>query len=150
MYCILKLTSCATRSGIIPQKERYNCKSSAECFITSIGIRSSKFPFWKKKHAIRPSKRKKSNLSCKIFDKIRAGGRIFLLFIWPCEQSPCVTIYKELCSRESYQCSARSVHSSCPVIMEGQKRCCTVNQLVHVWRLCKPPSGQEPVLKEKC
>ena len=70
--------------------------------------------------------------------------------LWLCEQSPCVTIYKELCSRESYQCSSRSVHPSCPVIMEGQKRCCTVNQMVHVWRLCKPPSGQEPVLKENC
>ena len=45
------------------------------------------------------------------------------------------TIGRELCSKESYWCSSRSVHPSCPVLTEGQNRCCIVNLLVHVWRL---------------
>ena len=54
------MTSCATKSGIFPQKEIYNCKISAESFITpiNIDIRSSKFQFWKKEHATRLSKKK--------------------------------------------------------------------------------------------
>ena len=118
------MTSCATKSGIFPQKEIYNCKISAESFITpiNIDIRSSKFQFWKKEHAIRLSKKKKLFL-IQDFRQYSGWGTDFFLntvYVGCVSKPPCVTINRELYSRESYRCSSRSMHSSCPVIMEGQ------------------------------